>query len=265
MAGLQENPTVQELLSIMQEHQPEKAKDFAGLLWYVDGMERQFDAVIQELQTVKAQLAEVQDSQHPMKKALSGMAEALESKVEQMRERLHDIKTRIMEGASSVLDSVKQSGISALDKAVSFLGIRDGLDNLKDSLKQSLQDTKQRIEKVETIGQELRSVGTHVKNVGRAVAGAELKSVREDEGKFQAAVLAPLRTTQKLLVGMSNATLAAIGSMERLEQAAEAGQEIKAERKAEKASILQDLQKLKAEAASRPAPVPEKKPQEAAL
>lgn len=264
MAELQENDSVQTLLKLFGENKmPDKAQDLSTLLFYVDGMERQFDAVVRELQEVKNQLADIRDRENPIKKALSGMMVRLESKLEQMRERLSDMKDSIVETATKMVDNVKQAGVSVLDKTVSFLGVRESLDAMREDLHQSIADTKKSITKVETIGQELRSVGTHIKNVGRAVVGTDLKSVQEAEGKFQAAVLAPLRTSHKLMTHMENATLAAIGGVERLEQAAEKGRA-----KEKKPSILQDLQAFKAQTDSaKAAPAQEKqvKPKEAAI
>ena len=88
------------------------------------------------------------------------------------------------------------------------------------------------------------------------------------EGRFQSVVLAPMRTTQKLLSGMNNATLAAIGGMESLELSAEAAREARTERQAEKKpSIRQALAEKRAEAAAQPAPAQDKehKAPEAAL
>lgn len=256
---LQKDQNVQELLNLLSEHKPDKAQDLSALLFYVDGMERQFDAVLHELQAVKAQLAEVQESSHPLKKALSAFVQGMENRIDQMKERLFEIKESIANTAAKMVDDVKQAGISALDKTVDFLGIREGLAALRDNLDAAKTDTRAQIEKIETMGQELRSVGNHLKNVGRAATGKDLQPTRVDEGKFQSTVLAPLRTTHKALVSMGNITLAAIGNMERLEQAAVRGRE-------PKTSIRQDLQTLKAQAdASRPAPEREKKPQEAAL
>lgn len=257
MAELQENESVQALLKLLTENKMEgKAQDLSTLLFYVDGMERQFDAVAKELQAVKTQLADIKDSQNPIKKALTGMVRAIENKLEHAREQLHAIKDSIVENAAKMVESVKQTGISALDKTVTFLGVRESLDAVREDLQQSIADTKKSIEKVETIGKELRSVGTHVKNVGRAITGKEQHNVDGGtEGRFQAAVLVPLRTTHKLLSHMQNATLAAIGGVERLEQAA-------------KPSILQDLQAFKSQADSaKAAPAQEKqmKPKEAAI
>ena len=111
------------------------------------------------------------------------------------------------------------------------------------------------------MGHELRSAGSHLKNAGRSLTGKDTRQVDGgQEGRLQAAVLAPLRTTHRIYSRMNNATLAAIGSVERLEQAATQGRE-------KKTSIRQELQGKKAEAAARPAPAPEreKKAPEASL
>ena len=119
------------------------------------------------------------------------------------------------------------------------------------------------------IGHELRSVGGHLKNAGRAMTGKETQTVDGgQEGRFQSVVLAPMRGSKKLLSSMNNATLAAIGGVEHLEQTAEATREARAERQAEKKpSIRQALAEKKAEAAARSTSAPEKehKPQEASL
>jgi len=94
------------------------------------------------------------------------------------------------------------------------------------------------------------------------------------EGRFQSVVLAPMRAVRKLLTSMNNATLAAIGRVEHLEQTAEAAREHQTERAAQrpgkrlakKPSIRQALRKNQAEIAGKPAPAPDKeKKKEAAL
>lgn len=118
---LQKGQNVQELLNLLSEHKPDKAQDLSALLFYVDGMERKFDAVLHELQAVKAQLAEVQESSHPLKKALSAFVQGMENRIDQMKERLFEIKESIANTAAKMVDDVKQAGISALDKTVDFL------------------------------------------------------------------------------------------------------------------------------------------------
>ena len=244
-----------------------QAADLSALLWYMDGMSRQFDAVCQELQEVKIQLA--QEQQPAVQKVMQGVVTNLENKVEWARDILAGLRERITDCARNAVENFKDAGVSALDKAVSAMGVKNVLESLQDHLSNMIADTKQNIEKVENIGHELRSVGGHLKNAGRAMTGKETQTVDGgQEGRFQSVVLAPMRGTKKLLSSMNNTTLAAIGGVEHLEQTAEATREARAERQAEKKpSILRDLAEKKAEAAARSTSALEKehKPQEASL
>ena len=230
-------------------------------------MIRQFSAAVQELQEVKAQLA--YEKQPAVQKVMQGVVTNLEIKLERARDMLAGLRERITDCARTAIGNFKEAGVSALDKAVSAMGVKNVLESVQNHLSGMIADTKQSIEKVENIGHELRSVGGHLKNAGRAMTGKETQAVDGgQEGRFQSAVLAPMRATQKLLTTMNNTTLATIGGIENLEQTAEASREARAERLAEKKpSILRDLAEKKAKAAVRSASAPEKehKPQEAAL
>ena len=244
-----------------------QAQDLSQLLWYMDGMTRQFDAVCQELQEVKAQLA--QEKQPTVQKVMQGVVTNLENKVEWARNMLVGLRERITDRARDAVESFKEAGVSALDKAVAAMGVKNVLESLQDHLSNMIADTKRTIEKVENIGHELRSVGGHLKNAGRAMTGKEAQTVDGgQEGRFQSVVLAPMRGTKNLLSGMNNATLAAISGVEHLEQTAEDVRAARAERQSEKKpSIRQALAEKKAEAAARSASAPEKehKPKEASL
>ena len=237
----------------------------------MDGMNRQYEAVLQELQQVRQQLDQVQEPS--VKYVMQGAVAKLEHKAHQIKETLDNLWEKIAGCAAAAVENFKEAGVSALDKAVSAIGAKNVLESLQEKISGMIADTKQNIEKVENIGHELRSVGGHLKNAGRALTGKETKIVTGgQEGRFQSVVLAPIRTTQKLFSSMNNATLAAIGNLENLEQTAEVVRAERAERQAEKKpsqkpSIRQALAEKKAEAAARPAPVPEKdhKPPEAAL
>lgn len=268
MDPLQGSEAIQQFMKLLEENGRQgQASDLSQLMWYMDGMMRQFDAVTQELQEVKQQLSQVQE---PSKKyTLQNAVARLQRSVDQLREGLSCLWSNIAERAAKAVQEFKDVGVSALDKAVSGLHIKNTLESLQENISKTITDTKKNIAAIENVGQELRSVGGHLKNAGRAVTGKEAQVVDGgQEGHFQSVVLAPMRATQKLLSGMNNATLAAIGGVENLEVSAEAVREARAERQAEqKPSIRQTLAEKKAEAAARPAPAPEKehKPPEAAL
>ena len=242
-----------------------QAQDLSQLLEYMDGMNRQFDAVFKELQEVKAQLA--QEQRPAVKKVMEGAATNLENKLEWARDMLAGLRERITDCAKNAMENFKEAGVSALDRAISAMRVKNVLESLQEHFSGMIADTKQNIEKLENVGHELRSVGGHLKNAGRAMTGKEALVVDGGQaGRFQAVVLAPMRATQKLLSGMNNATLAAIGGVEHLEQTAEAVRDLQAERMAQKPgkrlekkpSILQALAEKKAEIAVRSVSTPEK-------
>ena len=275
MDPAQSNDAIQQFIKLLEEN-GRQGQDLSQLLWYMDGMSRQFEAVSQELREVKAQLA--QERQPAVKKVIESAAASLKNKLEQARDMLAGLREWIADCAKNAAESFKEAGVSVLDKAISAVHkqMKNVLESEQECLSEMIADTKQNIEKVENIGHELRSVGGHLKNAGRAVAGRETQAVDGgQEGRFQSAVLAPMRATQKLLSIMNNATLAAIGGVEHLEQKAETARERRAERMGQKPgkrlekkpSIRRALAEKKLEATDRsaPAPVKEHKAPEAAL
>lgn len=287
---LPENEAVRQFLQLLMENSPDKGQDYSMMLWQVDNMAEQLDRALNELHEVKAQLAEMQEN--PAKRFVSHVADAVEGRLHAAQEYLVEMKGRIVEGAKEAVEGFKRTGVKALDQAVSALGIKKALENMQKGIGESIADVKKSIEKVENLGHELRSAGGHIKNAGRAIMGKEQQSIDGgSEGRIQAAVLSPLRLEKTILNQLNNMTLAAIGNMERLEQAAghtkgEAIPEAEAEgqeapgelddledlgpppdKGKEKPSVLKDLQAKKALAAARPSLAPDKeaKSHEAAL
>ena len=273
---MEKSPVFQEFLKLLNENGGSaQGQDLSLMAWYLDGMERQFDAVLQELQSVKAELSQITERQAPSKPLLTKMVEALETRIERARDRLLAFRDKIMECAQDAADRFKDAGVSALDGAIAAMGVKKGLEHLQEGLQSSLSGVKDAIEKVENVGQELRSVGGHLKNAGRAMTGKETQTVDGgQEGRFQSTLLAPMRRIQKLLSNINNNTLAAIGVVEDLEQSADMARGRQEERAAQKPgkrlekkpSIRQALQKNQAEIATKSVPAPDQvKKQEAAL
>ena len=268
-------PSFQEFLKLLNENgRADQGQDLSLMAWYLDGMERQFDAVLEELQAVKAELAQVTEQQAPSKPFFASMVEGLEAKVEQAREQLTAFRDKIMTCMQDAADRFKDAGVSALDNAVAAMGVKNGLEHLQEGLQSSLSGVKDALEKAEDMGRELRSAGAHLKNAGRTMIGKEAQMVDGgQEGRFQSVILAPMRGVQKLLSNINNNTLAAIGVVEDLEQSADIARDRQADRAAQKPgkrlekkpSIRQDLEEKKAQVAARPMPEKAARAQEAAL
>lgn len=291
---LMENDAVRQFYKLLMENCPEAGQDYSIMLWQMEHMAEQLQAAARELAQAREQLAQMQEITE--KGFISRTIDATDNRIHAMQECIMGLKERIIAGAWDAVAGAKQAGVKALDKAVSAIGIKKTLETMQKSLSCSITEVKQSIEKVEAVGKELRSVGGHLKNAVRAAAGKEMVAVDGGtEGCFQAAVLTPLRTERNILNKLNNLTLAAIGSVERLEQAAGKGlpevgaaavdtdvreeqkgtasidepepQTDKAEETKEKTSVLKDLKEKKSLAAAHAAPAPDKgrKTQEAAL
>jgi len=233
---LDKAPSFQDFLTLLKENGREvQEQDLSLMAWYLGGMEFQFNLVLNELQAVKAQLAQMTEQQVPSKSVLTRMVETLEVKVEQAKERLLAFRDKIVECAKDAVDRFKDTGVSALDSAISAMGVKNGLAHLQEGVQNSISGMRDTLEKAENMGAELRRVGQDLKNVGRIAVNREPDRNPVDEaGRFQSAVLAPMRATQKLLTNINNNTLAAIGAVENLEQSADIARDRRAERAAQK-------------------------------
>lgn len=114
---------LQQFMKLLEENGRQgQAADLSALLWYMDGMSRQFDAVCQELQEVKIQLA--QEQQPAVQKVMQGVVTNLENKVEWARDMLAGLRERITDCARNAVENFKDAGVSALDKAMSAMGVK---------------------------------------------------------------------------------------------------------------------------------------------
>ena len=166
------------------------------------------------------------------------------------------VREHIISCAETAVADFKREGVSALDKAVSALNVQYLLETMQEKIAASLDRVAESIHKVEAMGQELRNAGGHLKNAGRAAAGKEARQIDGgQEGKFQAAVLAPLRAVHSMLGGLNRTAYAALGAVDRLSRTAERGRG-----KREKSSVRQ---RLEGKPPALPAPVPAKKSHEA--
>ncbi len=214
-----QNKDILELIDLLKQGNPSQGKEYAALLLQVEDMSRLLDKALRELQEVRTQLGGQKES--GTKQAVTKAVEAVEGRIGTMRMAVSDMKERIVKGAREAVEGFKHGGTRALDMAVSLLGIRKGLEAMKNSLESSLRDVRKSIQTVEKVGHEMRSVGGHIRNAAHAIAGKEPLPVADrGEGRFQAAILAPLKRERDTLGRLLGLVDSAIRKLEKLEQAA---------------------------------------------
>jgi len=262
---MEQEQSVQELLKLLEENgRKGQASDLSALLFYMDGMQRQYDAVLRELQEVRKQLDQTVTRPSPAKAVFQNALSAVEQRMDAAREQLEAVRDAIGAWAKDTVENVQLMGVTALDKAMSALHIKPALEAAQRGLQQSVASTRNAIERGEAVGAELRTANRHIRSAIYTLFGRKPPSrLSGDAGRFQTAVLAPLRGIHKTLSGMNNNALGMIGLVERLEQAAERNRECRAEKKP---SIRTEMKSLQAEIAARDAAKQqEKQPKEAVI
>mgnify|MGYP003251088369 CR=1 FL=1 len=208
------------LLRLLQDNDmPDQAQELRELLQYVTGMERQCDAILEELRQVKDQLSKLENKQHPVAAAFAKTEQKIEAGVERVREQLQNIRQTIEDKARSMVEGFHKAGVSALRKTSELLGVRKLLCGIQENLGHAAGGAKRAVERLEAMGGELRTASGHLHNAGRAAAGRETQQVEQrPEGRFQSAVLFPMRGVRKTLSKMQVATATAMYNVASFEQ-----------------------------------------------
>lgn len=211
------------LLRLMQENDmPEQAQELRELLDYVAGMERQCGEILEELRQVRERLSKLEDRQHLAAADSIKAEQKIESGVERARDQVRQLRQTIEDRARSIVEVFRRAGSSALHRISEVLGVRKLLCGVQEDLGRAASGTKRMVERLESMGDELRTASGHLHNAGRAAAGQEPRQVeRRPEGRFQAAVLFPMRGVQKTLSKMQVATATAMYNVARFEQGPE--------------------------------------------
>lgn len=261
METLKGHAAVVEMLRLMEENgRQEEAKEFSHLIAAVDSVGQQYDGLLAEVQDLKRRLAEAEKERHPLKDALARTVQTLEVRLTGVNTRLQVVRNRIALTAEKAVENFKRIGVSALDTAVSSLRIDTFLEAAQEKVFKCADDLAESIQKVEDVGRELRSAGSHVKNAGRAASGRETQTVDGgQEGRFQSAVLAPMRALQSSFERVGRTLYSALGAVDRLGRAADRNRG-----KRERVSVRRRL-KTEAPACAVPAlPAPAKRSREVA-
>lgn len=105
-----EMPNVEELLKILLDVNLEQNRQTVHLLMnYMNDIEENFFSVLEELDTVKAQLAQVQQipQTKEVRHTLSDLIQNLQGQANHLQEQIHGMKTRLNEKAAQLVQNFK--------------------------------------------------------------------------------------------------------------------------------------------------------------
>lgn len=138
-----EMPNVEELLKILLDVNLEQNRQTVHLLMnYMNDIEENFFSVLEELDTVKAQLAQVQQipQTKEVRHTLSDLIQNLQGQANHLQEQIHGMKTRLNEKAAQLVQNFKDQGVTALNHVCEFLGVKESLTQIRESLLQSAKE-----------------------------------------------------------------------------------------------------------------------------
>ena len=172
---MEENDALKQLMELLnQQNMNEQSQDFMGVFWYVAGMQVQLSAMVDELQGVREQLSQMQETQpKPVTKNLMEKVSHLQEKITSLSERLTEARNRLVETAAQAVNAFKEKGRTEMCKVLQkgISGVKSMLSGYRERLVDVMTDCEKTANQIDSIGDELKQIGNSVSNVGRLLAG----------------------------------------------------------------------------------------------
>lgn len=183
--GMEESDVIKQFMELLsQQNMGEQSQGFMEMFRYVAGMQLQLSVMADELQGMREQLVQLQESQpKAVTERLVDKAAQLQEKVTSLSERLSEIKDRLMQTAAQAVSAFKEKGKEAMCAVVQkgLSGIKSVLAGYQEKLQEVKTDYEKTANQIDSIGDELKQIGNSVSNVGRLIAGKGTKEVSDEK------------------------------------------------------------------------------------
>ena len=259
---MEENDALKQFMELLnQQNMKEQSQDFMGIFWYVAGMQVQLTAMVDELQGVREQLSQMQESQpKSVKENLMDKAAHLQEKVTSLSERLTAVRNRLVETAAQAVNAFKEKGKTEMCKVLQkgISGVKSMLSGYRERLVDVMTDFEKTANQIDSIGDELKQIGNSVSNVGRLLAGKGTKEVSDEKPGvgLTRAVNTPVKKAVENLRKKIDGADQAFEKLDRLSARLDAGKEAE---KGGRVSVKDKLSQMKEKAGQqKKAPEPDK-------
>ena len=214
---------IMELMELLKKNQmKDKANDVFEAASYIDGLQNKLDQVMEELETVKQQLSDiqVQNERKSLKNVLSEMVVKMENRCNEMKQQLFEVKEDFKAKASSIIDGVKQKGKEALHNVHEFFGIKETLEKMRVEVRESITDVEHTIGRIDAFGKGMREANQQIANTVRTFADKDIVDYSKQEKAFSKteAFKKPWKIEKRLLESMELRLDAAIDKVDDLAQ-----------------------------------------------
>ena len=183
--NVEDMDVIKQLMDIMgQQGMKEQSQDFLEVLNFVAGMQVQLSVMVDELQGVREQLAEMQKNQpKAVTEKLMDKVSQLQEKISKLSERLGAIKDHLIDTAKQAVTAFKEKGREEMNKVLQkgISGVKSVLENTRGKLVDVMTNYEKTANQIDSIGDELKQIGNSFANVGRLIAGKGTKEVSDEK------------------------------------------------------------------------------------
>lgn len=183
--NVEDMDVIKQLMDIMgQQGMKEQSQDFLEVLNFVAGMQVQLSVMVDELQGVREQLAEMQKNQpKAVTEKLMDKVSQLQEKINSLSERFGEIKDHLIDTAKKAVTAFKEKGREEMNKVlqVGISGVKSVLENTRERLVDIMTNYEKTANQIDSIGDELKQIGNSFANVGRLIAGKGTKEVSDEK------------------------------------------------------------------------------------
>lgn len=179
--GMEENDMLKQFMELLNsQNMGEQSQDYMALFQYTAGMQVQLAVMVDELQGVREQLAQIQSAQpKTVTESLMDKVSHLQEKIVNLSDRLSVVKDHLVETAAQAVNAFKEKGKAEMCKVLQkgISGVKSILADYRERLTDVMMDYKKTANQIDSIGDELKQIGNSVSNVGRLLAGKGTKEV----------------------------------------------------------------------------------------
>lgn len=183
--NVEDMDVIKQLMDIMgQQGMKEQSQDFLEVLNFVAGMQVQLSVMVDELQGVREQLAEMQKNQpKAVTEKLMDKVSQLQDKISSLSERLGEIKDHLINTAKQAVTAFKEKGREEMNKVLQagISGVKSVLENAREKFVDVMTSYEKTANQIDSIGDELKQIGNSFANVGRLIAGKGTKEVSDEK------------------------------------------------------------------------------------
>ena len=219
-APIMDNPDVQELLSILKQHDSPGLLDLRAILSQVTAMEQQLEATVKELAAMRRDLAEAERRNHPIKNTLQKAVISMQAQVLDLRDKLGQLKQAVINGCRNAVAAFKEKGITALDNLARFFKVRPILEALHTGADKAAHTADRAVTNIETASARYHEAGRNIKNAGRALTGKEAIQDAKPQGVISKAFALPCRAVGAGCRNIRNRAVITVSKLKQLEEKA---------------------------------------------